>query len=65
MIARYLNTDGQAGHIPTWYRLLKAAKYLDVAPWDLAVKPFYWVARAEAAMDAENRHRKFLKDHRK
>lgn len=65
MIARYLNTDGAAGRIPSWYRLIKAAQYLRVQPWDLAVRPYWWVTRAEAAMDAEERHRKYLRDHRK
>ena len=59
MIARYLNTDGEAGSLPTWYRLIKAAQYLRVIPWDLAEKPYWWITRAEAAMDAEERHRKF------
>jgi len=65
MIARYLNTDGAAGRIPAWYRLLKAAKYMGVSPWDLSEKTYWWVTRAEAAMDAEERHRNHLRDHRK
>lgn len=65
MIARWLNTDGEAGSLPAWYRLIKAAQYLRVSPWDLAVKPYWWITRAEAAMDAEERHRKYRQSHRK
>lgn len=38
---------------PEWYRLLKAAQYLRVPPWELAAQPFYWVHVAEAAQSAE------------
>lgn len=65
MIARYLNTDGATGSIPPWYRLIKAAQYLKVSPWDLAEKPYWWITRAEVAIDAEERHRKFSQSHRK
>jgi hypothetical protein len=65
MIARYLNTDGAAGYIPAWYRLVKAAQYLRVKPWELAEKPFYWIARAEAAADAEERHREYKNSSRR
>jgi hypothetical protein len=41
------------GSIPFWYRLIKAAQYLQVPVWDLEVQPFYWVRRAEEASDAE------------
>ena len=41
------------GEVPSWYRLLKAAKYLEVAPWELARQPLAWVHRAEAAQEAE------------
>lgn len=41
------------GVAPSWYRLLKAAKYLGVAPWDLAAKPLTWVNMAEEAQAAE------------
>jgi hypothetical protein len=46
-------TDGAMGVAPSWYRLLKAAKYLGVAPWDLATKPLTWVNMAEEAQAAE------------
>lgn len=36
-----------------WYRVIRAAKYLGVAPWDLAAQPMVWVERAETAQAAE------------
>lgn len=30
------------GGPPEWYLLLRAARYLGVAPWDLAEKPAIW-----------------------
>lgn len=41
------------GSPPSWYRLLDAARYLGVAPWDLASQPIAWVHMAESAQDAE------------
>lgn len=41
------------GECPSWYRLIRAAKYLGVAPWDLAERPLTWVNMAEHAQDAE------------
>lgn len=41
------------GEPPSWYRLIRAAKYLGVPPWDLAAQPHTWVNMAEAAQDAE------------
>lgn len=38
---------------PEWYRLLKAAQYLRVRPWELAQQPLYWLRVAEAAQAAE------------
>lgn len=42
------------GQVPQWYRVVRAALFLGVAPWDLADRPMYWVLVAEAAQDAEN-----------
>lgn len=39
--------------MPDWYPLIKAAKYLQVAPWDLADQPPEWIAWAQAAAWAE------------
>lgn len=41
------------GEAPTWYRVLKAAQFLRVAPWELASQPFTWLAMAEEAQAAE------------
>jgi hypothetical protein len=30
------------GECPLEYRLIRAARYLGVAPWDLAKRPTYW-----------------------
>lgn len=38
---------------PEWYRVLKAAQYLRVAPWELASQPLYWLMAAEDAQAAE------------
>ena len=42
------------GAIPYWYRLVKASKYLGVAPWDLAQQSAYWLEAAEQAREADN-----------
>lgn len=41
-----------------WYRIVAAARYLGVPPWELAERPFSWVQMAEAANDAEARAEK-------
>lgn len=42
------------GEEPSWYGLLQAAKYLGVAPWDLAQRPVWWTEIALAARGAES-----------
>ena len=42
------------GEAPWWYRVVRAAKFLGVAPWDLAEAPITWLHRAEATMEAEH-----------
>jgi hypothetical protein len=39
--------------VPDWYPLIRAAKYLGVAPWDLAERPAHWMHLALAAEGAE------------
>jgi len=39
--------------MPDWYTLIKAARYLGVAPWELAEQPTEWVAWAYACQSAE------------
>ena len=36
--------------MPDWYPLIRAAKYLNVAPWDLLQQPMIW---SQMALDAE------------
>jgi hypothetical protein len=43
------------GVMPWWYPLLRAARYLGVAPWDLAERPAVWMFRALVAERAEIR----------
>lgn len=41
------------GEVPVAYRLIKAARWLGVAPWDLAREPIYWREWIYTAMEAE------------
>jgi len=41
------------GQAPDWYLLLRAARYLGVAPWELAQRPTTWRDWALAAEQAE------------
>lgn len=36
--------------MPEWYPLIRAARWLGVAPWDLAEQPSFW---REAALESE------------
>lgn len=45
------------GALPEWYVLLRAARYLQVAPWDLAARPTTWMDWALMAESAENEAR--------
>lgn len=48
------------GKAPDWYLFLRAAKYLGVAPWDLAIRPVWWrniALEAEAAEAGAQKHR--------
>lgn len=39
--------------MPSWYALIRASKYLGVAPWELAEKPAVWMHWAVEAENAE------------
>lgn len=41
------------GEVPQWYRVVKAAQYLGVPPWDLAEQPVYWLEVAEESRRAD------------
>lgn len=40
--------------IPEAYPLIRAARYLGVAPWDLLERPLIWTVWARLFEDAEN-----------
>jgi hypothetical protein len=44
---------GEPLHLPEWYMVLRAAKYLGVAPWELERKSILWYYQAIDAMNAE------------
>ena len=41
------------GYCPEWYSHIRAAKYLNVAPWELLERPSVWTSWANMAQDAE------------
>lgn len=53
-IEKHLLTDGAMGEIPDWYRTIKAAQVLQVAPWELAERPLVWQEWALNAAKAES-----------
>jgi hypothetical protein len=44
---------GKMGACPDWYYLMKAAKYLGVAPWELLGQSVWWIDKALIAISAE------------
>lgn len=52
-LRRYFLTEGNMGYIPDWYPLVRAARYLGVAPWDLYERPLIWQTWALMADKAE------------
>lgn len=48
------------GECPEWYPLLRAARYLNVAPWELIERPQTWTDWALAAESAEDAAREQL-----
>jgi hypothetical protein len=51
--------------MPGWYPLIRAAKYLGVAPWELIEQSVIWQKWAIEAEGAENAARKWHNDHAK
>ena len=41
------------GYLPDWYLMVRAARYLGVAPWELEERPALWAIRALVAQRAE------------
>ena len=46
-------TNGRMGAVPDYYALVQSARYLGVAPWELAEQPSYWVQIAQVCEGAE------------
>lgn len=41
------------GACPEWYPIIRAARYLGVAPWELVEQPAAWIDWALIAQNAE------------
>lgn len=54
-LKRWLTSEGQVGEVPYWYLVLRAARYLRVAPWELAEMPVYWLYLALESEAAEGK----------
>lgn len=52
-MGRWLATEGAMCAPPSWWRVVSAARYLGVAPWELARQPTFWTDAAHEAMAAE------------
>lgn len=50
-------SKGALGHCPPTYDLIRAAKYLGVAPWDLARQHHAWLELARDYEAAEQKAR--------
>lgn len=53
LLTRWLASEGKFGEVPEEYALVQAAKYLGVAPWDLAERPQWWTNLALTFSSAE------------
>lgn len=53
-------TGGLVGEVPEWYPLVRAARYLNTPPWELAEVEAgpWWMLVALAAEDAETQAQK-------
>lgn len=52
-LRRAITSSGNLGAVRWWYPLIRAAKYLGVAPWELAAQPGFWRTWALQAETAE------------
>lgn len=55
-----LQTETETSWCPDWYAVIQAARYLSVAPWELAQQPIFWRDKAFLAMTAEKQARDIL-----
>lgn len=53
------------GDCPEWYVVIRAAKYLGVAPWELYAQPRVWMDWALDAISAESKADETRSKHRK
>lgn len=51
------------GALPEWYPLIRAARYLQVAPWELAAQPLTWMEWALVAESAEDEAQAVMSKH--
>jgi len=59
LLTDYLATGGEFGEVPVWYKLIRAAKYLQVPVWDLAAQNSFWMKAALEAEVAEGKANKW------
>jgi len=61
-LRRYLvlGEETETAYCPDWYAVMQAAKYLNVAPWELVDQSVYWRDKALIAMSAEAQAQKIL-----
>lgn len=50
------------GEAPDWWFLIRAARYLGVAPWDLARQPVFWMDAALVTETVEAEYQKQQQD---
>jgi len=60
-----LALEGQTGRCPEYFGLFQAAKYMNVAPWELAKQSIWWQNKALVIMQAEYNAQKILENHKK
>lgn len=49
-LERFLIENGNAGELPWYYPLIKAARFMGVPPWELAKQSIFW---QDAALQVE------------
>ena len=64
-LRRYLvlQEETDTAHCPDWYGTMQAAKYLNVAPWELLEQSVYWKDKALVAMTAEHEAAEIKRQH--